>query len=894
MPDTAPERQVGGQPDDPLVTRKIVVPTSRGRVVARPRLFRLLADGARYPLVTLVAPAGWGKTTLLSTWLHASAPGRCVAWLSVDHEDNDPVRFWAHVIAALTHALELPPDHPLATLRPTLATSNDARFVAQMIDAVAAVPEPVCLVVDDVHEIVEPGIDAALTYLVAHAPPNFRLVFSGRFLPGIPLGRMRVSDEVLEIDAASLAFTEAELTQVLNAADQAVPPDAVAQLLRRTEGWPAGVRLAQLSMAGPAAPPGAITGVTGEESVVAEYFRNEVFDRQEPALREFLLLTCVADTLTADLANALTGRTDAGQLLETMARTNAFIGIQGHRPWYRYHQLFAETLRSILRRDDPQLMRAQHRAAARWHAARGDAVAAVRHAVEGEDLATARRALGRVWLQLVLDGELTTLTRVLDMLPRDAVSADPELVLVRAVLELETGHDRLAHADMEAGERLLDRLSGPQRDRAAAVAATVRLRLAQLGGDIHGARRAAEVVLGSPVLERGDPLRALALLGLGVCEYFTGRRPAAQAVLREGLRIARTTGHDYLVTGFLSQLAVVLTAQDRPVEAVAAAQEAVELAERRGWGATPQMAVTWHALGWAHFLWNRLDDSDLYLDRAELAAQTGDAALLASVHMVQGLVQSLRRNHDAALSLLAAAEGDLGDVIDRYVFRSYLQAEVVRLLVATGQLDEAERRLENHRAAAQGSVGLVVAEAELARALGDSATALALLDAAPAGADGFLDQRLQAAVLAALLEADLGRGAAADHRLEQALDLAEPGNYRQPFLQLGEPAWALLAGHRGCPAHRRFVEELLYADAGRPDPAAAAGVEVLSDREVEVLGHLAAMLTAAEIGAEMFVSVNTVKSHLKSIYRKLGVSSRRQAVARGVEQGLVRPGPIRP
>ncbi|GEL23661.1 LuxR family transcriptional regulator [Pseudonocardia sulfidoxydans NBRC 16205] len=891
MRDAAQGRNGAPMPD-PLVARKIVVPTSRGAVVPRPRLFRLLEDGSRYPLVTVVAPAGWGKTTLLSTWLQQPADDRVVAWLSVDGEDDDPVRFWSHVITTMAHALALHPDHALSTMRPTRATSNDARFVAEMIDVLAALPEPVCLMIDDVHEIGEPSIPAALTYLVAHAPPNFRLVLSGRFLPGIPLGRMRVLDEVLEINAAALAFTDAELSSVLDAAGHEVAPADTARLLQRTEGWPAGVRLAELAMSGTAGPPATLTDLTGEEAVVAEYFINEVFDRQDPVTREFLLLTCVADTLTADLADALTGRADSEQLLETMARTNTLIGIQGRRPWYRYHQLFAETLRSTLRRDDPQLMRAQHRTAARWHAARGDPVAAVRHAVDGGDLATARLALGRVWLRLVLDGELTTLTRVLDLLPRNTVSGDAELVLVRAVLHLESGRDRLAQADVETGEQLLGGLDGTDRTRAAAVAATVRLRLAQLGGDIHAARHAGEAVLASPALEVDDPLRAMALLALGVCEYFTGRRGASQEILREGLRIARTTGHDYLVTGFLSQLAVVLTAQDRPVEAVDAAQEAVELAQRRGWGATPQMAVTWHALGWAHFLWNRLDEADLYLDRAELAAPSGDAALLAAIHMVQGLVQSLRRNRDAALALLAAAEGNLGDVIDRFVFRSYIRAEVVRLLVATGRLDEADRRLAPHRGG-QRSVGLAVAEAELARARGDVAGALAVVGSAPGGTgSGFLDQHLQARVLTAVLTAELGRPDDADRVLEDALDLALPGDYRQPFLQF-DAARALLEAHRGCPAHRRFVADLLGSDDAAVAGTAAPGAEVLSDREAEVLGHLAAMLTAAEIGAEMFVSVNTVKTHLKNVYRKLGVSSRRQAVARGVALGIVRPGPGR-
>lgn len=879
--------------DSPLVARKITVPISRGPVVARPRLVDALKAGHRYPLVTLVAPAGWGKTTLLSSWLHAPGPQTFVAWLSVDGEDNDAVCFWSNVIASLTSARELAEDHPLADLRPTQDTCKDSRFVAQVIDAIAGLDYAVCLVLDDVHEIVEPSIAAGLAYLVTHVPPNFRIVLSGRFLPNVPLGRMRVAHEVLEIDARALAFTEVELAHVVQAAERGISPDQVRSLLQRTEGWPAGARLAELSIAGQTDLTRAIDELTGEESMIAEYFANEVFDRQESDVKEFLLLTCVVDSLTPALANALCGRSDSEQILERMARNNAFIAIQGKKPWYRYHQLLAETLRSRFRRERPELMREQHRIAARWHAVRTDTAQAIAHAVKGEDLQTAKSVLEPVWLDLVLDGELTTLAHLLGLFPSGAIDADGLLLLIRAVLELETGNDRTARADADAGDRQLREASDGQRARC--LAGMVRLRLAQHAGDIVGAREAAAAVLSTSTCAADDALRAFALLSLGVCEYFTGQRHTSRDLLREGLALARATEHDYLAAGFLSQLAVVHSAEDRPVDAVEVAQEAVDLAERRGWAATPQIAVTWHALGWAHYLWNRLDDADGFLDRAELAAADGDATLLAAIHMVQGLVQLVRGNHRAAMALIEAAEQGLGAALDRFVFTSYIQAAKVRLQIAMGDLEEAERLLEHYRGERSPRVAVILAEAELARALGDSRAVLeAVRPALERERGAFLDQRLQALALAALASDDIGLDENAQRLLERALDLAAPGRYMQPFLQFGEPMKGLLARHRVCSGHGPFALELLGAKSW--DCAGElrdSGAELLSDRETEVLSYVAEMLTAAEIGAELFLSVNTVKSHLKNIYRKLGVSSRRRAVARGVELGLIEPNPPR-
>jgi LuxR family maltose regulon positive regulatory protein len=219
-----------------------------------------------------------------------------------------------------------------------------------MISALTELPAPVFLVLDDVHELENPSIGSALSYLATRTPTTLRLVFSGRFLPGIPLGRMRVLGEVLEIRTKDLAFTEDELRTVLHSSQREASPDEVRELINRTEGWPAGVRLAELSIE-LGTEKDTIADLTGKESIVADYLLSEVFNLQESHVQEFLLLTCVADSLTADLANALTGRTDSAQLLDSMAETNAFVALQGRLPWYRYHQLFAETLRHKLARD---------------------------------------------------------------------------------------------------------------------------------------------------------------------------------------------------------------------------------------------------------------------------------------------------------------------------------------------------------------------------------------------------------------------------------------------------------------------------------------------------------------------------------------------------------------
>jgi LuxR family maltose regulon positive regulatory protein len=883
--------------DGPLLRRKITVPSVPGRVVARARLFRRLSAGVQLPLTTVLASAGWGKTLLLCSWLNAAPPPGSAAWLSLDSADNDPVRFWAYVLAALRIGCDLPADHPIAAMRPSRDAAQDPDgFLALLVNALGELDKPIILILDDVHEILAPDVTHGVAFLLAHAPPQLRVLMSGRFMPQVPLGRMRVAGEVSEIRASELGFTEDEVVELFSGAGLEVPRQTLRALCERAEGWPAGIRLAELSMQGAADPSSAIADFSGDLRAVADYLMSEVFTRQDQDVCDFLLRTCVCEQLTGDLANALTGRSDSAHVLDGMERTNAFIVAQGRRPWYRYHQLFAEMLRHKLGQESPNAIVDLHRTAASWYSANELPVDAVHHAIAARDWDMVGTVMSEAWLKLFLDGEITTLRRLLAQIPETVLRADAEFSVIRAATNLAVDDRGAAEDDIDRAEHIADHLPASRKPPFALAMAMVRLDQARLAGDVSMARAAAARLLAADEpksTERGgigSDVRALAQLNLGVTEYFTGDRGAAESCLREGLALARKAGRDYVVLGCLSQLTVVLTAQNRPTEAAHAAEEAVELADRRGWSETLQMAETWHALGWIHYLWNQLDAAELYLDRAEEAVRASDVAIRGSIRMVQGLVLSLRGDRLGALAMLEAAAEDLRAVMDRYVFSSYVRAEPIRLLISGGQLDRA-RALLGQNIAGQRPAHLLVAQAELQLADGDPSGALeTLAPAVSCSAAGFLDQWLQAQVLSAVVLNQLGEEAAAWQRLEEALNLAEPEGYRQPFLQIGLPARTLISRHTTRRSkHRTFVNDLLACFPLSVPPSArkTSSSEALTDREIDVLRCLREMMTAPEIAAELFLSVNTVKAHLKHIYRKLGVSSRRQAVARGSELGLV-------
>jgi LuxR family maltose regulon positive regulatory protein len=368
----AVQRRPAATTGPPLLASKLVAPSVPGRVVERPRLFELLDAGVERPVTLVAAPAGSGKTMLLTSWMSAVSPPGPVAWLSLDQGDNDPVRFWAYLLAALCRSGALPADSDLRALVPS--PQGDDTLASMLLHGLEELTSPVVLMLDDVHELTEPRVLDGIELLLRHAPPRLRLVLSSRADPPLPLHRLLVSGRLTQLRGADLAFTVAEVAELL--AEYHYRPrlseEDLAVLQARTEGWAAGLRLAAVSMQHQPDPHRYVMELAGDDRSLAGYLVAEVLEQQPAELRGFLLRTCVVDKLTGELADALTGREDGELILARLERANAFVVALGsRREWYRYHPLFAELLRYELRREAPHEVPELRRRAARWYAGHG-------------------------------------------------------------------------------------------------------------------------------------------------------------------------------------------------------------------------------------------------------------------------------------------------------------------------------------------------------------------------------------------------------------------------------------------------------------------------------------------------------------------------------------------
>ena len=419
-----------------LLATKLVPPLPRWQPVRRPRLLSLLEAGTCGPLTVLAAPAGAGKTMLLVSWVADGQPPGPVAWVTVDRGDEDPARFWAHVLAALREGGALPPEGLLAGLA-TPHRNVDQEFLAVLVNGLAELPGPVVLVLD-LQEATSPGVAAGLEFVLRHAPPQLRLVVAARADPPVSLHRLRVAGQLTEIRAAELAFTPDEAGELLAGVGVRLQDGQLQSLWERTEGWAAGLRLAALSLRDHPDAGRFVAEFAGDDRAVAAYLLEEVLARQPPEVQEFLLRTCVADRLCGGLADALTGRLDGERVLAMMEHHQVFTtGLGPSRSWYRYHPLFSELLRAELRHRWPGEVPELHRRAAAWHADNGLAEEAVHHTLAAGDLDGAAGLLAAHGFAMLLDGRAESLRELSGRLPVGGVQVDRELPLVAAASQAE-------------------------------------------------------------------------------------------------------------------------------------------------------------------------------------------------------------------------------------------------------------------------------------------------------------------------------------------------------------------------------------------------------------------------------------------------------------------------
>src|SRR5215207_9754920 len=655
---------------DALVTTKVRVPRTRTELVPRPRLREALVryEGRRLTLVS--APAGFGKTTLLSEWLEdRSGDGRPVAWLSLEEADNDPARFLAYLVRALRSDLgEGIGEGVLASLRLPEFPPVEA-VVGALINELADVRHEVTIVLDDYHVIHSRPVHEATAFLLEHLPENVYLVISSRADPPLPLAKLRARDQVTEIRAADLRFTTEEATAflkgvmglTLSAAD-------VATLEEVTEGWIAALQLAALSMRDREDVSAFVEAFSGSNRHVLDFLAEEVLERQPEGVREFLLNTSVLERMSAPLCDALTSRDDGQQMLERMEHDNLFvIALDDERRWYRYHHLFADFLRSRLQRGQPERMRELHRRAAEWYEQNGWTSEAVRHELAAQEHDRAAALVEQVARKMWNRGEVMTLLGWLEALPEEVMRRRPQLLLQYSAALLWVG--RLD--DVEPIAREIERavgVSGEGRDDDLRPSADETLRRVLLGGvaatrswraylkgDPHGAIALARRAL-TLLPEKDLELRTFAAFRLAEAYRTADDLEAASAAFAETAELGRAAGHDYLVLSAMSRQAKLQMARGRLRKADHLLRRALRFAVERGGDSLPATGEVHVVMGVLLYEWDELEAAARRLKEGiRLAERMGQLdtlvdgyVALSRVEMAQGNVESaLERARDA-------------------------------------------------------------------------------------------------------------------------------------------------------------------------------------------------------------------------------------------------------
>ncbi len=876
--------------ETPLLGSKVVMPDLPAGLLLRPRLLEMLSAGMDGGLTLLGAPAGFGKTVLLRSWASSTQLDGPVAWLSLEADDNDAGRFWAYVSAALERSGALPAGAAVA-----VSPADGQIELAPLLNALGRVDPPVVLVLDDFHEIGEESVLRGVQFLIRHCPPTLRLVIAARADPRLELHQLRTSGKLTEIRVAELAFTLEEAAELLGGQGLNLRSGDVALLRAHTEGWAAGLRLAALTLRDHPDPGRFIAEFAGDERSVADYLTGEVLARQPPPVRAMLLCTSILDRLNGELADALTGRDDGEPMLAELERAGAFVvPVERRHGWYRYHQLFAELLRVELRHEAPERIPELHRRAAGWFAANGSPAEAARHALTAGDWQLATTVVLEHWHELVL-GDPIILRELLGLLPPELAGLDPELALGAAADQ--------AGAALPADQQVAE----IRRRRLPLLVAALRLGEAWRAGDLDVVAVAALEML-ALLGERGagggagasghDAARVFALTALAVAELGTGDLEAAEATLRESLAVAGRAGLERPLVDCTSQLALLEAARGRLRAAERTALEALELAERQGCAKDPQTIAAHLALCVAWGQWNDLPAAELHLEQAIAAARVDSApAVAGGLAVVRAWALQARGDVPGGLEAVAAARRDLAAWRPVPYLERPLAIREAELRIAAGDMVGARAALELAEGLERTAPAAAVARARLELEQGDGKAATATL--APWLNGSATTPSLTLLVEAWLLDALAGRALGDPERgfrsLERALHLAEREGFRLPFVsgrgQLRELLGAQLDGPT---AHRSLVAELLEARRPAPEPEQADRaleeetlIEPLSERERIVLRYLTSSLSNVEIAAELYVSVNTVKTHIKSIYRKLDTTGRRDAIRKARELRLL-------
>jgi LuxR family maltose regulon positive regulatory protein len=905
-----------------LLATKLHIPPVRPTWMPRSRLIERLDAGLQHKFTLVSAPAGFGKTTLLSEW--SRQVERPVAWFALDRADNDPTQFWSYFIAALQQVRANLGAAVLDGLQSPQPLASEA-LLTGLLNELAENDDPLVLVLDDFHLLTAPQLHEALLFFQEHVPAHVHLVLAGRVDPPWPLARMRARGEMAELRAGDLRFTVAEATAFFNdVMGLDLSPEDIAALESRTEGWIAGLHMAALSMQGREDRTLFVQAFGASHRFILDYLLEEVLNRQSAEIQEFLLQTAILERMTASLCDAVAGREESQAVLMEMDRANLFVvPLDDERRWYRYHQLFGDLLRSRLQQEKPDQVATLHSRASAWYEAQGLIGEAVEHAVASGNVERLRRLVEGNALTMVNRGELATLSNWLDALPDEVVHRRAWLSVARAWVltcggDLESAEHHLQDADRaveyQDSEGGADEGIAPtEKQRVAGHIAAIRAYTALLQGDASRAVEQAYMAL--EFLPPEDlPARGVAARNLGIALRWGGDLATAAQVLKQAATAAQAAGDSYMAVTVLGDLALQQLGQGQLRQSYATCQEALRIAERYAQRSGRRLPAAGYAYVFLSFVlreWNELEEARRCAETAiELCRQwsmqetlTDSYTALTWVLLAQGDIEGAFQAAQQSIQLAAEvspwyvaltqqnllqaqlARGNLAFVV-RWMEENYVQSRdrvagrnlhwfpsIVAILLALGQSEEAVRILAHQ---------------------------LETVNASNQPGRAVVPLALQALALQAQEQTEQALDS-----LSRALELGEAEGFVRTFVDGGPPMQLLLREivRRGStvPYARKLLEAFGEPSAGPQAvgqralatresgalPSQDVLVEPLSARELEVLGLVATGLSNKEVAAELIISVGTVKNHLKNIYGKLGVGNRVRAGAYARELGLL-------
>jgi LuxR family transcriptional regulator, maltose regulon positive regulatory protein len=815
----------------------------------------------------------------------------------VGRGERDAQRFWLSVIDALAGV-----DGRVRRVEGAPRFRGEAA-VDQLLDDLGSLEEPALLVVDDLHELESGDALAWLDMFLAGLPPCLMVALATREDPRLALHRLRLSGRLTELRAGDLRFTQDETSELLRAAGITLSDGGVALLYDRTEGWVAGLRLAVVSLAHHPDPERFVTEFSGSERTVAGYLLAEVLERQPPEVRELLLRTSVLERVCGSLADYLTGGSGGERVLQELEDANAFVtSVDAGRTWFRYHHLFADLLQLELRRVAPAIVGSLHRAAAQWYEQERYVGEAIKHAQAARDWPLASRLLVDNYVELTLDGRIATVRKLLGVFPDEVAMTDPELALVFATTRLLDGEYEDSGGYLEDARRLADAVPHERRQRFDLNLAEMKLVVARWRGDLEtvlemsGEMEAA--MAAQPVSEHGlgDAHKAIALQNLGVAELWSSRFVDARKHLEHALTLARRAKRPWLELPCLGHLGIAGPWTGLPLSGgLRLSEDAVEIADANGWGEDPAL-VTALATGALALVWmGRLDEGESWLVRSQRALQPGgEPGTELIVHHVQGLHHLAHRRFEEALDAFGEAARMQTRLTERHPFAIRTRARVIQAYARMGEPAAAGTALADASAAERATSEMRLAAAVVHLANDEPEQAIEALIPVLEGAAPTIHRStaaVEAQVLDAVARDQLGDKRAGEESLEHALELAEPEGIVLPFIL--HPVQELLEGlprHRTTHATlRQTIVDIMAGSAPVPNGQAVDLLEELSEAELRVVRSLPSNLRAPEIAAELFVSTNTIRTHLRHIYAKLGAHGRAEAVGRARQVGLLAP-----